>query len=61
MLSITLELAIGKKPQELSQLPIIKSYDPETRVVIFLPKVEPVKYNDLKKEYEAEAKALEAA
>jgi hypothetical protein len=58
MLSITLELASGKPAPDL---PLINSYDPELRIVIFLPRAEPVNYQDLLIKYRNEMKALVAA
>ena len=58
MLYMTLELAAGKEPP---QLPIIASYDKKMRIVIFLPKAEPIDYEVLKNTYVAEKTALSAA
>ena len=58
ILYMTLELAAGKEPP---QLPIIASYDKKMRIVIFLPKAEPIDYEVLKDTYTAEKTALSAA
>mgnify|MGYP001563861683 CR=1 FL=1 len=58
MLYMTLELAAGKEPP---QLPIIASYDKKMRIVIFLPKADPIDYEALKSNYAAEKAALQAA
>ena len=58
LLCITLELAAGKEPPHT---PMIVSYDKKMRIVIFLPKAEPLDYELLKKAYAAEKAALAAA
>ena len=58
MLYMTFELAAGKEPP---QLPIIASYDKKMRIVIFLPRAEPMDYEVLKNNYAAEKVALQAA
>ncbi|OGW76010.1 MAG: hypothetical protein A2Z72_07700 [Omnitrophica bacterium RBG_13_46_9] len=58
MLSITLELASGK---EAPDLPIIMSYDKEARTLIFLPRAEPMNYQELQERYQREREALIAA
>ncbi len=58
MLYMTLELAAGKEPP---QTPMIVSYDSKQRIVIFLPKAEPMDYEALKSTYAAEKTALSAA
>ncbi len=58
MLSITLDLALGKEPP---QLPIIVSYDKNQRLVLFLPKAELLDYEAIKSHYAGERKALQAA
>lgn len=58
MLSITLELALGK---EAPNLPIIATYDKVLRMVIFLPKPEPVDYRELLKLYRLKKLALHSA
>ncbi len=58
LLYMTLELAAGKEPP---QTPVITSYDKENRIIFFLPKVEPIEYEALRKAYNAEVKALTAA
>ncbi|MCM8761452.1 MAG: hypothetical protein NC933_04920 [Candidatus Omnitrophica bacterium] len=58
MLCLALELAAGKEPPKL---PLIASYDKVKRLVVFLPKAEPVDYEKLKDIYKAQAKALQAA
>jgi hypothetical protein len=58
MLCMALELAVGKEPP---QLPIIASYDKELRTVIFLPKVEPADYEEIRRFYNAARTALQAA
>jgi hypothetical protein len=55
MLSIALELALGKEPPKS---PIIVSYDRQTRVVVFLPKAAPVDYDLMKSAYEGQRAAL---
>jgi hypothetical protein len=58
MLTLALELAVGKEPP---QMPLISSYDKARRMVIFLPKAEPVDYEKLKDIYKAETATLVAA
>jgi hypothetical protein len=58
LLYLTLELATGKQPP---QLPMIVSYDKKLRIVIFLPKAEPMDCEVLKNTYAAEKTALSAA
>jgi|GEM_PF-1459819 len=58
LLYMTLELAAGKEPP---QTPVITSYDKKNRIIFFLPKVEPIEYEALRKAYNAEVKALTAA
>ena len=58
MLSIALELSLGKEPLNN---PLIISYDQETRVVIFMPKPEPIDFRELKNRYDAERQTIIAA
>ncbi|NQT22012.1 MAG: hypothetical protein HQ579_01085, partial [Candidatus Omnitrophica bacterium] len=58
MLSIALELALGK---EAPNLPIIATYDKTLRMVIFLPKAVPVDYQELQKRYRLKKLALHSA
>ncbi|MDP3791387.1 MAG: AAA family ATPase [Candidatus Omnitrophota bacterium] len=58
MLSIALELSIGKEPPNN---PLIILYDQETRIVVFMPKAEPVDFKELKNRYDAERQAIIAA
>ncbi|RKY40668.1 MAG: hypothetical protein DRP85_08175, partial [Candidatus Makaraimicrobium thalassicum] len=58
MISIALELAMGK---EAPDLPLIAEYNKALRMVIFLPKAEPMEYEDLKKLYKMRKLALQAA
>ena len=58
LLYMTLELAAGKEPP---QTPMIASYDRKLRIVIFLPRAEPMDYETLKNNYKAEKTALQAA
>ena len=58
MLLIALELAFGKEPPNL---PIISSYDKVSRIVIFLPKAEPMAYEELKNKYNVQKTALRSA
>ncbi len=58
MISITLELAMGKAAPDL---PFIARYDRELRIVIFLPEAEPLKYEELKQLYRMRKLALQAA
>ncbi|MDO8535730.1 MAG: hypothetical protein Q7S30_01785, partial [Candidatus Omnitrophota bacterium] len=58
LLYMTFELAQGIEPP---QLPVRASYDRKMRIVIFLPKAEPVDYETLKNTYAAEKIALSAA
>jgi hypothetical protein len=55
LLTIALELSLGKEPPKN---PIIASYDSKARVVIFLPKAEPIDYDSIKEIYEAQRTAL---
>lgn len=58
MLSIALELALGKEPP---QMPLIFSYDIRSRMVVFLSKAEPVDYETMRVRCMAEKTALSAA
>ena len=58
MLSITLELALGKEPPKL---PIIDSYSIKMRTATFKPGAELIDYNVLKADYDAEATTLHNA
>jgi len=58
MLSIALELSLGKEPPNN---PLKISYDQETRIVIFMPKPEPVDFKELKMRYDAEKQAIVSA
>lgn len=58
LLYMTLELAAGKEPP---QSPIIVSYDKKLRILILLPKADPIDYEMLKNNYAAEKAALQAA
>lgn len=58
LLYMTLELAAGKEPP---QSPIIVSYDKKLRILILLPKADPIDYEMLKNNYAAEKTALAAA
>ena len=58
MLSIAMELAMGKNVQDLSTRAL---YDENTRTVIFLPKPEPLEYGQLKEFYNISKIALMAA
>ncbi|RKY40640.1 MAG: hypothetical protein DRP85_08220, partial [Candidatus Makaraimicrobium thalassicum] len=58
MISIALELAMGK---DAPDLPVIVSYDKTLRIVIFLPKAEPLEYEELKQLYKMRRLALQAA
>jgi uncharacterized protein YjiS (DUF1127 family) len=58
LLYLTLDLAAGKEPP---QTPMIASYDRKKRIVIFLPRAEPMDYELLKNKYTAEKIALQAA
>ncbi len=58
MLSLAIELAGGK---QIPDLPIILEYDAVLRMVIFLPRAEPVEYNDLIKCYKKKRLALQSA
>ncbi|OGW93136.1 MAG: hypothetical protein A3I73_01420 [Omnitrophica bacterium RIFCSPLOWO2_02_FULL_45_16] len=58
LLYMTLELAAGKEPP---QSPIIVSYDKKLRILILLPKADPIDYEVLKNTYAAEKTALSAA
>jgi hypothetical protein len=58
LLYMTLELAAGKEPP---QTPTIVYYDKKLRIVIFLPRAEPIDYETLKNKYKAETMALQAA
>ncbi len=58
MLAIAIDLSAGKERPSAS---IIYSYDKELRIVVFIPKAEPVDYEALKAGYEADRKALVAA
>ena len=58
LLYMTLELAAGK---ESPQSPIIVSYDKKMRVLILLPRADPIDYETLKNNYAAEMAALQAA
>ncbi|MEA3488865.1 MAG: HEAT repeat domain-containing protein, partial [Candidatus Omnitrophota bacterium] len=58
MISIALELAMGK---EAPDLPLIAEYDKALRIVIFLPKAEPLEYEQLKRLYKMRMLALQAA
>lgn len=53
-----LELATGKEPP---QLPMIVSYDKKLRIIILLPRAEPMDYDMIRNYYAAEVKALQAA
>jgi hypothetical protein len=55
---MTLELAAGKEPP---QSPIIVSYDKKMRILMLLPKADPMDYETLKNNYAAEKTALQAA
>jgi len=58
MLAITLELALGK---EAPNLPIVASYDKTLRIVIFLPEVKRVNYQELERRYRLKKLALHSA
>ena len=58
LLYMTLELAAGKEPP---QSPIIVSYDKKMRILMLLPKADPIDYEVLKNNYAAEKIALSAA
>ena len=58
LLYMTLELAAGKEPPQAS---VITSYKRNDRLVFFLPKAESVEYGALRRIYEGDRKALEAA
>ncbi len=58
MLYIALELASGK---DIPQLPAITFYDKQKRIVIFLPKAEPLEYELLREKYNADLGVLRAA
>jgi len=58
MFDIALELSLGKEPPKN---PLIFLYNPETRMVIFLPRAEPIDFKELKNRYEAERQAIIAA
>ena len=58
LLYMTLELAAGKEPP---QSPIIVSYDKKMRILMLLPKADPIDYEVLKNTYAAEKIALQAA
>ena len=58
MLSISLELAMGK---DISSLPIVAKYDKELRRIIFLPVAEPIDYNDLRERYRTLKQSLVSA
>jgi hypothetical protein len=58
MLLAALELAVGK---DQPNIPMIRSYDKDSRIVIFLPEVEIINYQNLVNEYAAERTALAAA
>lgn len=58
LLYMTLELAAGKEPP---QSPMIVSYDKKMRILILLPKADPIDYETLKNNYAAEKAALHAA
>ncbi len=58
MLSIALELAVGKEPPNL---PIVFYYDKINRIIIFMPKAEPIDCERLKAIYHAQKIALQAA
>jgi galactokinase/mevalonate kinase-like predicted kinase/radical SAM superfamily enzyme YgiQ (UPF0313 family) len=58
ILMLTVWLASGKEPPKL---PMIVSYDKNLRLVIFMPKAEPMDYEKLKSTYMAERAALAAA
>ncbi|OGX01419.1 MAG: hypothetical protein A3I73_03735 [Omnitrophica bacterium RIFCSPLOWO2_02_FULL_45_16] len=58
LLYMTLELAAGKEPP---QSPIIVSYDKKLRILILLPKADPIDYEALKSNYASEKAALQAA
>lgn len=58
MLSIALEMAVGK---EKPNLPIISGYDSDRRLLLLTPKPAPFKYWRLKEIYEARLTALRAA
>ena len=60
MLSIALELASGKIVQSLSIIDK-DSYDPIMRKVMFLPRMDAMKYTELREHYKAKLKALIAA
>ena len=58
MLLLSLELASGKN---ISRDNLILTYDPKLRRVLFLPKPDPVNYNQLKEQYLHDRKSLIAA
>jgi Uridine kinase len=58
LLYMTLELAAGKEPP---QSPIIVSYDKKLRILILLPRADPIDCEVLKNNYTAEKDALSAA
>jgi starch phosphorylase len=58
MLCIALELASGKEPPHT---PLIINYDKGRRIVVFLPKAEPVDFGKAKSIYDAQKTALAAA
>ena len=58
LLYITIEVAAGKEPP---QSPIVVSYDKKMRILMLLPKADPMDYETLKSNYAAERAALQAA
>ena len=58
MLSIVMELAVGR---DIPDIPMIVSYDRDSRTVIFLPKAEPLKYEQLRDFYLFKKEALKSA
>lgn len=57
MLMVTLELASGKNAPNL---PIIKNYDGNQRIVIFLPEVQSMEYKKLQEFYDSKRRALQS-
>lgn len=58
MLAMAMELAAGREPP---QSPIIINYDRKLRTVVFLPKAEPIDFDEYLERNKAEVRALQSA
>ena len=58
MLSIALEIASGN---EAPNLPIVATYDRDSRTVVFLPRPKPMEYGELRNFYKLKLLALQSA